>query len=237
MTPHLSIIIPAYNESSRITATLRSIDAYSKTVDYSMEVLVVINNTTDSTVAVVSALQIEMPYLRMVDIGMHESENGTKGLAVRHGMLAAQGTYCLFMDADNATQIQEIEKFWQYFNQGHSVVYGSRYAKGAHTHRVWYRNIMGKLSNLLVQALLLPGVRDTQCGFKCFTNEAAEAVFGKSVLSGWGFDMEILMIAKKMHYKMREVPIVWNEIGKSTVKASAFLYTLRDLIRIRRMFN
>lgn len=234
MNPHLSIIIPAYNESSRITATLFDIHEYLQKQSYTAEVLVVVNNTTDNTVEVVEALQKEMPYLRVVDIGMHESGARTKGYAVRHGILHTTGAYKVFMDADNATKIHEIEKFWKHFENGANVVFGSRYIKGAHTHRVWYRDLLGRASNVLIQAVLLPGIWDTQCGFKAFTRDAAEDIFGRAAIDAWGFDMEVLAIARKRGHKAKEVPVRWKEIGKSSVKAGAFFETLKELFAIRK---
>jgi dolichyl-phosphate beta-glucosyltransferase len=232
--PYLSIIIPAYNEMHRIGKTLESIRAYLQSVSYAAEVLVVINNTTDDTQHVVKSFETSMPYMRILNTGMMDSDSGTKGAAVRKGMLEAKGAYVLFMDADNATELKEIENFWPHFDAGYDIVFGSRYIKGAHTHRIWYRNIMGRVSNFLVQAVLLPGIKDTQCGFKCFTSKAAKDIFSRSVIQGWGFDLEVLALARKLGYSMKEAPIVWHEIGHSAVKAGAFFSTLRELVVIRK---
>jgi dolichyl-phosphate beta-glucosyltransferase len=231
-SPKLSIIIPAHNEEHRIMATLLSIKDYLSKVDYETEVIVVINNTTDNTRVVVENTKAVVPQLKCVDIGKFKHDSGTKGLAVRKGVELAEGEYIIFMDADNATKIEEIEKFWPYFANGCQVVFGSRYIKGAESHRVWYRRLSGFLANLLVQALLLPGIHDTQCGFKMFERDAAKNIFKVCVIDGWGFDLEVLALAKRMGYKMKEAPIVWNEIGNSSLKAGAFLSTLSELSAI-----
>jgi dolichyl-phosphate beta-glucosyltransferase len=232
--PHLSIIIPAYNEMHRIGKTLESIRTYLETAPYTAEVLVVINNTSDDTESVVKGYEASMPYIRIYNIGMQENDSGMKGAAVRAGMREAKGAYILFMDADNATELSEIEKFWLHFESGYDIVFGSRYIKGAHTHRVWYRNIMGRLSNLLVQAVLLPGIKDTQCGFKCFIAKAGKDIFSRSIINGWGFDLEVFALARKLGYSMKEAPIIWHEIGHSTLKTGAFISTLRELVVIRK---
>lgn len=234
MQPRLSIVIPAYNEAKRIGATLDSIAAFAEHAGHAIEVIVVVNNTTDDTMAVVEGYQKDMPYLRAIDCGTHVSASMTKGLAVKAGMLLAEGEYILYMDADSATNISQIEIFWKHFAKGYDVVFGSRYIKGAHTHRVWYRDVMGKASNLLVQALLLPGIKDTQCGFKCFTQASAKDIFKDVQTIGWGFDMEVLAIARKRGYKLREVPVAWHEVGHSSVKAGAFITSLKELLEIRK---
>lgn len=235
MQPKLSVVIPAYNESKRIGQTLDSIMQFARQCGYPIEVIVAINNTTDDTEQVVARYSVTMPYLRTINCGMHPSESHTKGLAVKAGVLEARGQYVLYMDADDAVELTQIETFWQYFAQGSDVVFGSRYIKGAHIHRAWYRNIMGRLSNLLVQAVLLPGIKDTQCGFKCFTDTVAHDVFADMQTIGWGFDMEFLARARKKGYKLKEAPVTWHEIGHSSVKGGAFLTALEDLFTIRRI--
>lgn len=234
MQPKLSIVIPAYNEAKRIGATLDSIRQFAQQAGYAIEVIVAVNNTSDNTNEVVDGYKAAMPYLQRIDCGMHHSSSGTKGLAVKAGVLMAQGEYVLYMDADSATKISEIEKFWPWLEKGNEIAFGSRYIRGAHTHRVWYRDIMGKASNLLVQALLLPGIKDTQCGFKCLTNKAAKDIFSEMETVGWGFDMEVLALGRKKGYRMKEVPVVWQEIGESSVKSGAFLAALRELLILRK---
>jgi dolichyl-phosphate beta-glucosyltransferase len=242
--PKLSIIIPAYNEAKRIGVTLDSIADYAAACGYEIEVIVAVNNATDNTMELLAEYKAKMPYLVAMDLGMKHSLSGTKGWAVKQAVLASKGEYILYMDADNAVRISEIEKFWPFFgvkdsekNAHADVVFGSRYTKGAHINRSWYRNILGRGSNLLVQAVLLPGIQDTQCGFKCFTRTAAQDVFSALYTWGWGFDMEVLALARKHGYSLKEVPVRWEEIGNSAVKGSAFITSLEELFKIRRMLG
>lgn len=231
--PYLSVVIPAYNESRRIAPTIRSVATYLAAQSYVSEILIVLNNCTDDTLAVVTALEAEIPMLRHMDIGMIQSPSGTKGLAVRSGMLAATGEYRIYMDADNAARIEEIEKLWPYIHSGYDVVFGSRYVAQSEVHVSWYRRMLSRVGNLTVQILLLPGVRDTQCAFKIFTARATHNIFSRMHIAGWGFDMEALFLAKRFGFRMREVAIEWREIGGSSVKPKAFVTALEDLVRIR----
>ncbi len=234
MSPvHLSVIIPAYNEERRITPTLRDTAQYLLTQPYAAEIIVVLNNCTDKTLDVVKNLQIEFPFIRCIDMGMVQHPSGTKGLAVRTGMLAAQGEYRIYMDADNAARISEIEKLWPCIDGGNNVVFGSRYISGSHTHVSWYRRILSRVSNLLVQVVLLPGVQDTQCAFKLFSASATEKIFSQAQCVGWAFDMEALYLARRYGYGLREIPITWNEVGESSLKAKAVFTALGELVRVR----
>jgi len=234
MNPRLSVIIPAYNEAKRLPATLVSIVQFSKTISYQIEVIVVVNNTTDDTVKVAEAMKDTVPNLTVIDIGMHQSESGTKGLAVKEGMLRAQGEYAVYMDADNATSIEAVEAFWIHFSNGADVVFGSRAIARSHVRRVWYRAVAAWGANILIQSLLLPKVRDSQCGFKCFTAASAKAIFSRTTIPGWGFDLEVLAIARSLGSNMVEAPVRWKEVGHTSLKASAFFTTLKELFSIRK---
>lgn len=229
----LSVIIPAYNEAKRIELTLESIVSFADAQNYDIEVIVVTNNTTDHTREIVEQFHPHLS-MKILDASLSGARGGTKGRAVKAGVLAAQGQYILYMDADNAVPLAQVETFWPYFGEGNDVVFGSRYVKGAQTQRAWYRDLLGKLSNLLVQAVLLPGIRDTQCGFKCFTAQAGKDLFAHLATEGWGFDMEILALARQHGYRLTEVPVSWREMGHSAIKAGAFLSTLRELLAIRK---
>lgn len=233
MSIRLSVIIPAYNEEKRIAPTIRETCAYLAAQGYQSEVIVALNNCTDATAVVVASLEAEFPMLRHIDLGFVRSPSGTKGLAVAHGMRAACGEYRIYMDADNAAKIGEIEKLWPLADEGCDVVFGSRYVSGADRTVSWHRRALSRVGNLLIRALLLPGVRDTQCAFKLFTAQAAEAVFSRLTIAGWGFDMEALYIARSLGLSLREVPIVWREVGDSSLKARAFRTALHDLLTVR----
>lgn len=230
----LSVIIPAHNEATRISTTLESVSSYLSRVSYDYEILVVTNNCSDDTIGVIEKFKLSIPQLRYIDVNKKGAPGGTKGLAVREGMLEARGEYRIFMDADNATNISEIEKFWLYFEKGFDVVIGSRYISGSDVAvpQVWYRRVLGRLANLLIRTLLLPGIYDTQCGFKMFTSQSAQKIFSLCNIDGWGADIEMLALAKRYHYKIIEVPIVWREVGESSLKLKAFWWTFKDLVRI-----
>lgn len=228
---HLSIIIPAYNEARRIGETIKKTSDYLVKQEYDSEIIVVNDGSTDDTVQTVHSLNL--PLVRVID----NQKNHGKGYVVKQGMLSAQGNYRVFMDADNSTQIQEIEKFWEFFEKDYSIVIGSRHAKEGGKRRVdqpFYRAFLARAGNYLTQILLLWGIEDTQCGFKAFTAKATQAIFPKQTIVGWGFDMEILFISKKQGFKIKEVGVNWYNEGESKFRAlSGYISTLKELLKIR----
>jgi glycosyltransferase involved in cell wall biosynthesis len=229
--PYLSIIIPAYNESRRLPNTLVDIDKRLSGVDYTYEILVMNDGSTDNTAEVTRKMSAHIKNLKVVD----NPVNRGKGAVVRDGMLIGQGNYRLFMDADNATTIDHFGKMIEHFKAGADVVIGSRSVKGAELDppEPLYRQIPGRLGNLLIQALLLPGIWDTQCGFKAMSDRAAEEIFSMMKITGWGFDIECLALAKELGYKIQEIPVHWVNVGGSKVKASAYLKVLLETFKIR----
>ena len=139
------------------------------------------------------------------------------------------------MDADNSTSVVEFNKMIPYFKDGYEVVIGSRSVKGSRNipDQPWYKRLLGDMGNLFIQALLLRGVWDTQCGFKCFSDEAAEKIFNLTKIDRWGFDVEALALAKKMGYKIKEMPVFWVNDIRSHVKASAYLQVLWEVVKVR----
>ena len=158
-----------------------------------------------------------------------------KGNAVKKGILAAQGEFVVFMDADNATPVSEIERFWKYLEEGYEVVIGSRYIDPSlvKIRQPWYRILLSRMSNLLIQIVLIPHIKDTQAGFKAFKREAAQEIFKNLTIFGWSFDMELLAIALKLSYRIKEVPVSWEEHGGGHVPFSAFIQSFFDLFRIK----
>lgn len=229
--PYLSIIIPAYNEAERLPKTLINMDKRLENAPYSYEILVVNDGSRDNTAEVVRNMAKMIRNLKLID----NTENKGKGGVVRQGMLLANGKVRLFTDADNSTSIDQFDKMLPLFKGGYDVVIGSRAIKGAKLDppEPIYKQIPGKLGNLFIQALLLPGIWDTQCGFKAFTEEATKRVFGLSRIPGWGFDVEVLSLAKKMGYRIAEVPVHWVNDIRSHVKASAYLKVLLETCTIR----
>lgn len=229
--PYLSVIIPAYNEAERLPLTLIDIDQYLSRANYSSEILVVNDGSTDETAEVVKKMSETIKNLKLIDNPINQG----KGAVVKQGMLLAQGEIRLFTDADNSTSIDQFEKMIPYFKQGFEVVIGSRALKESELRppQPFYRRILGKIGNLIIQFLLLSGLKDTQCGFKAFKEKAAEKIFSKSKIAGFGFDVEILALAKKFGFRIKEIPVVWVNDVRSKVKASTYLKVLLETIKIR----
>lgn len=229
--PYLSIIIPAYNEAERIPTTLLDIDKRLEHAPYSYEIFVVNDGSKDNTAEVVRNMVKVVKNLKLID----NIENKGKGGVVRQGMLLANGTIRLFTDADNSTSIDQFDRMIPFFKEGYQVVIGSRAVAGAKLDppEPLVKQIPGKMGNLFIQLLVLPGLWDTQCGFKAFTEEAVKKVFERSRIPGWGFDVEVLSLAKKEGYQIKEVPVHWVNDIRSHVKASAYIKVLWETITIR----
>jgi glycosyltransferase involved in cell wall biosynthesis len=228
---YLSIVIPAYNEAERLPKTLLDIDKRLHAVDFSFEIIVVSDGSKDATAGVVTGLSKMVKNLKLLDL----KENVGKGGAVRAGMFEAKGEIRLFMDADNATSIDQFGPMMPLFKEGYGVVFGSRAVKGAKLDppEPFYRELIGKCLNLIVQVLLLWGIWDTQCGFKAYTAAAAEKIFRASEIRSWGFDVETLVLAKRFGYRLKEIPVHWVNDERSTVHFSAGPKFLVDLAKIR----
>jgi dolichyl-phosphate beta-glucosyltransferase len=226
----LSVIIPAYNEEKRIERTLLDVNAYLEKQSYEYEIIVVDNHSGDHTFDVVKKLAATT--VRNASV-IHQPIRG-KGAAVKLGMAEAQGEYAMFMDADNATPISEIEKFWPDLESGVEVVIGDRYLDEAHkAKQPLMRTILSRASNMLIQFVLIPHIHDTQAGFKAFKGTAAKEIFKHISIYGWAFDMELLALALKLGYRIKAVSIIREEHGGSTVPPSAFLMSLKDLFVIK----
>jgi dolichyl-phosphate beta-glucosyltransferase len=230
---YLSVIIPAYNEEKRITKTLQEIDKYLSKQSYNYEIIVVSDGSEDKTAEVARNLQGQIKNLRVID----NKENHGKGYVTRQGMLEAKGDYRVFTDADNSTSIDQVEKMWPEFKAGYNVVIGSRDIKGAvlDPPQPWLRNIiLGEGFKLFRKIFIgLWGVQDTQCGFKGFTKAVVEKVFPKCKIDRFAFDPEILVLARKMGYKIKETPVYWKNDPDSKVKFKSMVNMAIDIIKIR----
>jgi dolichyl-phosphate beta-glucosyltransferase len=228
----LSVIIPAYNEEHRIEKTLLAISEFLKKQTFEYEILVVLDGPKDSTAAVVGALVPKIPGLRLLD----NKQNHGKGWVVRQGMLQATGDYRLFTDADNSTSIEQINNFWPFTEQGYDIVIGSIELPGAkiNEHAQWYRRALGHWSKYLIRTVAgLWNVHDTQRGFKLFSAKAAEDIFSRAKIDRFAFDIEILVLGKYLGYKIKEVPVVWDNADGSTVSLQSYFEVFKDLFRIR----
>ena len=228
---HLSVIIPAYNEEKRLPKTLKAVGGYLERQSYDSEILVVDSSSTDKTFELAQSLVSEIKNLRVMRVA-----NKGKGYAVRQGMLRAIGDFRLFMDADNATSVDQVEKMWPEVQAGYELIIGSRDIKGAviAVAQPWWRRRLGDVFNLIVQVCSgLFGIWDTQCGFKGFAKKTAEDIFSKALINGWAFDVELLILARKFGYKIKEIPVTWVNDPHSKVKLKGMIQMLLEVFQIR----
>lgn len=235
MAKKLSVVIPAYNEEQRIGKTLQDVDEYLEKQGYDYEILVVDNGSRDKTVETVRSLAAGTVQNARVLEQPPIVPGNNKGNAVKKGILESIGEYVVFMDADNATPIREIEKFWPFLESGYEVVIGSRYLNPASVkiRQPLYKVILSRMANMLIQFVLIPHIKDTQCGFKAFKTSAAKEIFKNITIYGWAFDMELLAIALKFSYRIKEVPVSWEEHGGSHVPLKAYIQSLLSLFVIK----
>ncbi len=228
----LSVIIPAYNEEERLPSTLADIAGYLEHSPLSVEVIVVDDGSQDKTAESAERFAGHIKHLRII----RSTPNRGKGYVVQKGMSEAIGDYALFMDADNATPLSEIEKLWIY-RKDYPVVIGSRHLKTSNVviKQPWYRVLISRAGNILIQATLVRGISDTQAGFKLFSKEAKKEIFSKQRIHGWGFDMELLAIAQNvLKYPIKEVPISWYNSAASRLRpVRDAIRTFRELTRIK----
>lgn len=230
----LSIIVPAYNEADRLPSSLEKIERFLGAQPYRAEVIVVENGSTDRTAEVVRELAAQWPNLCLIQ----QSTRG-KGLAVRRGMLEAQGEYRFICDADLSMPIEEVAKFLPPRLNSYDVAIGSREAPGAvRYNEPLYTHLRGRIFSNLVKLLALRGFEDTQCGFKCLRGEVARDLFSVQRLGGWSFDVEMLFVAQQRGYKIVEVPIDWYYMPGSKVNGVRdSLRMLADIMTIRRNWS
>ena len=220
----LSLVIPAYNEEMRLPASLARISEAMELRGEPYEVLVVVNGSTDRTEDVVRDAAE-----RDSNVKLLVTKTAGKGGAVKLGISEAKGDRIVFADADLSTPIEEVAALADRLDDRHQVVIASREGSGARrVGEPYIRHLMGRVFNLLVRTLAVPGIQDTQCGFKAFTRSCARDVFGRQQILGFGFDVEVLFLARKLGYGIKEVPVTW------TYAASSRVDPLRDTIRMFR---
>jgi dolichyl-phosphate beta-glucosyltransferase len=210
----LAVVVPAYNEEARLGASLAELRAYLSSQPWSWEIRVVDDGSTDGTAGVVDAVAAAEPRIVL----MREPHRG-KGGAVRAGLLASRGRYRFICDADLSMPVHELPRFMPPALGEAAIAIGSR--EGAGARRVgepWSRHVAGRVFNTLVRWLLVPGIQDTQCGFKMFTGRAADTIFPHVTVDGWAFDIEVLVIARRKGLRVREVPIEWHYRQESRLR-------------------
>jgi len=232
MSKHLSVVIPTYNEANKIKGTIEAIYSYLSRQSYSWEAVVVSDGSSDKTVEVISEFISNKPEFSLIA----NTQNHGKGYVVRQGMLTVTGDYRIFVDADNAISMEQIEKFWPYFNEDYNIIIGSIELPGAviNENAQWYRRFLGKYSKYLIRIIAgLWDIHDSQRAFKLFTAKAANDIFSRTKINRFAFDIEVLVLAKKFNYKIKELPVIWNNSGDSTVHLSSYFQVLKDLFKIR----
>lgn len=228
---YLSIIIPCYNEEARISKTLEAIYSFMKTKPYTWEIIVVDNGSRDGTRKLVKEYIQKMPEVSL----LNEQSHG-KGWAVKQGMLAARGEYRLFTDADNSTDITQLDKLLPWATHGADVVISSRKAEGAVLTQAQpkLRVFLGKVFIFFVQTIMpLKGIKDTQNGFKLFSAKAAEKLFSHQTIYYWAFDVEVLALASIFGFKIKEVPIVWVNDDRSKMNLKGMVRMALEVILTR----
>jgi dolichyl-phosphate beta-glucosyltransferase len=230
----LSVVIPAFNEELRLPETLRHTVEYLADQRYHSEILVVNDGSTDGTEGIVAQWPESAVSLRLLN--HPDRRNHGKGAAVKRGMLEGRGDFRIIMDADNSTTIEQIDRFWKFFEEGYDVVIGSRNVAGAQVvvHQALLKELAGKFGNWIIRLFAVPGISDTQAGFKMFTRRCAETVFPRLTIDRWGFDIEILAIARQHDYKILEAPIRWINAPGSKVSLKSYFQVLSEVGRIRR---
>ncbi|HEX7017339.1 MAG TPA: dolichyl-phosphate beta-glucosyltransferase [Patescibacteria group bacterium] len=240
MQPHLSVVLPSYNEMKNLErGVLEEVLSYLKKQEYDWELLLSDDGSTDGTL-----IELQKCAAKEKNVRVIANEHGGKAPTVKKGMLAAQGKWRLFSDFDQSTPLAEIEKFWPLTEDGYDIIIGSREIAGAKRDKEpWYRHLMGRGFNLLVQTLAVPGIEDTQCGFKLFSGQATETLFPKLLVYGsekkrrdaftGAFDVELLFLANQYGYKIKEVPIHWKHFH--TDRVSPIKDSVRMLFDILKM--
>jgi dolichyl-phosphate beta-glucosyltransferase len=231
---YLSIIVPAYNEEKNLAKNVLKFNDYLAGQSYDYEIIIVNDGSLDKTKEVAQKLISQIKNLCFLDNKINEG----KGATVRQGLMAARGKYRLFTDADNSTSINHIEKAWPYFHKGYDIVIGSRdkkdspSAKQIRPQPCWKR-YWGISGNYLIRLLLIKNIWDTQCGFKILTQTATKDIIPKMTINGFAFDVEMLVLARLLNYKVARIPVHWINSMNSRVKIKDYFFTFKDVIKIK----
>jgi dolichyl-phosphate beta-glucosyltransferase len=234
-TPYLSVLIPAYKEGERIGQNLLEIDRYLRGKTFSYEIVVVVDGSPDNTAEIAENYALQIPHLRVIN----NPENHGKGAVVRQALLEGKGEYRVFLDADGSTSITHLDAALPCFSEGYDVVIGSRKISGAfiQVHQPRHREIMGEGGNWLIRIILgLWSYPDTQCGFKVLSAKAAEAVANRMVVDRFGFDFELIVLAEKLGFRIKQIPVRWMNEEGSTVSLTGpngFIQVLIDLFKTK----
>jgi len=234
MTPYLSVVIPAFNEELRITQTLSVIYSYLQKQDYEWEVLVVIDGAQDNTLARVQEFAAGRQHIRWIN----RKQNRGKGYSVREGMLAATGRVRLFTDADNSISISNFDKMAPLFRAGYDLVICSRHSRDVtgplhEGSQSRVKRILRGGGNLFIQTVAVPGIWDTQCGFKAFSKSLVERIFPVCKIDGWGFDVEALVLARHLNSRIGIVPARWSNRPGTHLRPAHYFDVVYETIKVR----
>lgn len=234
-TPYISVIIPTYNEEVRkenMRKHMIAIKEYFQEKGLTYEVIIVLDGPTDNTPKLVKDHARSFPNIKVID----RKKNKGKGYSIREGFRDAKGEILLFTDMDGATPIDMLDRFFPEFKKGADVVIGSRDINKdeIEKHQPRWKELLGDLGNIAIQFLAgLQGVKDTQCGFKAFKRNLILDIEPRTTINRWGLDFELLMLSKRLGYKIKEVQIRWIDSGESLVGISGYIDTLKELFRVR----
>lgn len=218
----ISIVIPCYNEAIRIAKNLQTVKDFVKTQPFEFEIIAVNDGSKDKTAEIIQNTEGIIPVIY--------HDNHGKGYALRQGVAKATGDYIYLCDADLSTPIEKIKDFLDEIPK-YDCVIGSRAKEKAAVHTNWYRWLLGRMGNFLIDAILRLSIKDTQCGFKMFTKEVKD-LFLACTIDRWGYDFEFLYALKKNKKTVKEIPVQWDATGDTRVKPSAYITTLLDLVSI-----
>jgi dolichyl-phosphate beta-glucosyltransferase len=229
--PLASVIMPAWNEERRMSASLQRVAAFVREQPYPIEVIVVDDGSEDATATIVEEFAQKHSFITLV-----RNPHGGKGAAIKTGVAQGQGQYLIISDTDLAVPIEELPKFLPPALDGYDLAIASREVEGARRiNEPVYRHLMGRVYNLLVRLVAVPHIQDTQCGFKAFRREVARDIFPYQTIEGWGFDVEILFIAQRLGYRVIEVPVTWYYGAESKIRPIRdTLRMIRELLQVRR---
>jgi len=231
-TSTYSIVIPAYNESERLPRTLDTMIAYVNSQGWTAEIIVVNDGSRDQTAEVAREYMRKSPLVRLVE----NPGNRGKGYSVRHGMMEARGDVLLLSDADMSSPIHEAPKLFAAIDAGNDIAIGSRWLNpDLQTQRQpFYRQVSGRVFNLMLRGVLGLKQKDTQCGFKAFTRRAAQSIFPPQKIERWGFDPEILFLAQRFGFKIAEVPVEWANDDRSKINPLTDGFRMfTEMLRVR----
>ncbi len=234
MNLKISIVIPTYDEEKRIEDSIKAIEQYLQINGFDYEIIISDDGSTDKTLSAVRKIMVGNEKIKLV-----ANKHKGKGSAVRAGIMHSTGNFVLFTDADLSTPIEEIDKLKKTLDEGYDIAIASRALPGSKIlkHQSWHRELLGKFLNRIIQLLYVPGISDTQCGFKLFKGRVARELFSQQKINGFLFDVEVLYLARKKGFKIAEVPITWKHNEPSRVSIISDLpRVLWDLINIRFLY-